>query len=483
MLTPLAQSTLTHFFIKLLENEKFLDVYYKAFDAKRFNSESERTEYLRYFWFGNSFRTLLNLFFSRESIHAMDFQDGVAQEENPPEFRDEELDEFLSLSREERCKYRLAFPFLENEGTMWRHLSFLRPTVIRKVLNSARSRLTTEVGDTNIVHETYELTLPTSVRRTYLSRLSSLVRPFSTGNRRYLLTSQVFHKDLLDLNLNESEGSSDEGDEVDRLLSKLSSFNYTLLQRFPSVVGSSVNQLAEAALSVLDKRLDSGASPLLFIHFVHALAYTVFMASLGHGGHFFASMIRESRNPRSNKYRLLLALVLEKELMKIEVLLAGASVGLVVREILSNTAKNPEGIYIPSVTPSLPSGNSLSSFSRQVTRLYFDFIIKTFARLGFDATKVGRLAIPVFVPIDRVFHSGSMALESKSFPVKRIQASLVAASIESLHEDSLQVDNIKRVASQLPSFATMDAEVSREFRTGLSLAKPSGGPTGQPRRG
>lgn len=470
MITPLGQSTLTYFFIKLLESDKFMDVYYRAFDSKRFSSESQRVEALRYFWLGNSFRALMNLFFSRESIHAKDFQDGIGQGENPPEFKDEELDEFLSLSGEERCKYRLAFPFFENEGSMWKHLSFLRPTFLRKALANARSRLSALTEDINIVHETYELTLPLSVRRAYLSRLAPMVRPFSTGNKRFLLTSQVFHRDLLDLGLDESEGSAHDGDELERILKGLSRFNYNLLQRFPRVVSSSLDRVVEVTLSALRERLDSGASPLLFIHFVHALAYAVLLSSLGHNGHFFVSSLRESKDEETNKYRLLLALVLEKELMKIEAFLAGASVGLVVREILAMTIRDPRNVYIPSVSPSLPSGNSVSAFSRQVSGLYFRFILETFAKLGFDATKADRLSIGVSVPIDQVFHSGTMVIESASFPLRRISSTMVATTINFVPVGSLKTENIKRIATQLSSLDNMDAEVSREFRRGLSLA-------------
>lgn len=476
MITPLGQSTLTYFFIKLLESDKFMDVYYKAFDSKRFKSESQRIEALRYFWFGNSFRTLMNLFFSRESIHAKDFQDGIGQGENPPEFKDEELDEFLSLSGEERCKYRLAFPFFENEVTMWKHFSFLRPTFLRKALANARSRLSTLTGDINIVHETYELTLPLSVRRTYLSRIAPMVRPFSTGNKRFLLTSQVFHRELLNLDLNESEGSSRDGDELERILRGLSKFNYTLLQKFPRVVGSTLNRVVEAALSPLEESLDNGASPLLFIHFVHALAYAVLLSSLGHNGHFFVSALRESKDEETNKYRLLLALVLEKELMKIEAFLAGASVGLTVREILATTVRDPRNIYIPSVSPSLSSRGSVSAFSRQVSNLYFRFILDTFAKLGFDTTKTDRLSIPVSVPIDQVFHSGTMAFESASFPLKSISSTMIATTIGFVPTEAskVKIEKIKRLATQLPSINTMDDEVSREFRRGLSLASSRG---------
>jgi len=292
MITPLSQGAITTLGVfGMAGDSPFREAVDQVLSIKNFKDKSEWEAAVQDLFGGkrSPFVPMYELFLSRTEYGSMDYEE--VEDEDP------HLKKFIET--EDRCKYKNVYPFLEDYETAYDHFSYSRPLVLRRYLNQLRSRLSQRRRGHTLVFfpETYDLVLPTSVRRSYYRRLRTAISPFlSSGNVQIVLPNQLpFVQRGIDQALEEegrlSESNpgdmGEEGEErtdnwppelaSDELLRGTLQLNYRFATRFALFAVRRLSSLSKQMFEILAERYKN--DPRKFIVAVHSLMESIVYSS------------------------------------------------------------------------------------------------------------------------------------------------------------------------------------------------------------
>ncbi len=290
MITPLSQGALTTLGVfGMAGDSPFREAVDQVLSIKNFKDTSEWGAAVQELFGGKKspLVSMHELFLSRTEYGSTDYEE--EGDEDPY------LKKFIETK--DRCLYKNVYPFLEDHETAYDHFSYSRPLVLRRYLKELSSRLGQRRRGHTIVFfpETYDLVLPTAVRRSYYQRLRTAISPFlSSGDVKVVLPNQLtFVQREIDQAL-EKEGrvseanSGDTGGEgteewpselaSDKLITGTLQLNYRFATRFALVAVRKLSSLSKQMFELLAERYKS--DPRKFILAVHSFMESVLYSSI-----------------------------------------------------------------------------------------------------------------------------------------------------------------------------------------------------------
>jgi hypothetical protein len=250
---------------------------------------------------------------------------------------------------------------LEDYETAYDHFSYSRPLVLRKYLKDLRSRLGIHPRSHTLVFfpETYDLVLPTAVRRSYYRRLRTAISPFlSSGNVQVVLPNQLpFVQREIDQVL-EKEGrlsesnSGDTGEEgtegwpselaSDKLITGTLQLNYRFATRFALSAVRRLSSLSKQMFEILAERYKS--DPRKFILAVHSLMESIVYSSTMNPSIVPVFIVEKQPAETKDKYRakaVATLLAFRHYVMSVDPFYGGLSSIIAIKSSLSGRSSVP----------------------------------------------------------------------------------------------------------------------------------------------
>jgi hypothetical protein len=290
MITPLSQGAITTLgVLGMAGDSPFREAVDQVLSIKNFKNKSEWEAAVQELFGGkrSPFVSMYELFLSRTEYGSTDYEE--VEDEDP------HLKKFIET--EDRCKYKNVYPFLEDHETAYDHFSYPRPLVLRRYLSDLRSRIgQRRQGHTLIfLPETYDLVLPTVIRRSYYRRLRTAVSPFmSSGKIQLVLPNQIpFVQKEIDRVLEEEgkvsesnsgdareEGTEDWPHELasDKLITGTLQLNYRFATKFALFAVRRMSSFSKQLFEILAERYKN--DPRRFILSVHSLMESMVYSSI-----------------------------------------------------------------------------------------------------------------------------------------------------------------------------------------------------------
>jgi hypothetical protein len=354
MITPLSQGAITTLgVLGMAGDSPFREAVDQVLSIKNFKDKSEWEAAVQDLFGGkrSPFVTMYELFLSRTEYGSTDYEE--VEDEDP------HLKKFIET--EDRCKYKNVYPFLEDYKTAYDHFSYSRPLVLRRYLNQLRGRLSLRRRGHTLVFfpETYDLVLPTAVRRSYYRRLRTAISPFlSSGNVQVVLPNQLpFVQREIDQVL-EKEGkiseanSGDTGEEgtegwpselaSDKLITGNLQLNYKFATMFALAAVRRLSSLSKQLFELLAERHKN--DPRKFILAVHSLMESIVYSSIMNPSIVPVFIIEKQPAETKDKYRakaVATLLAFRHYVMSVDPFYSGLSSIIVIKSALSGRSSVP----------------------------------------------------------------------------------------------------------------------------------------------
>jgi hypothetical protein len=358
MITPLSQGAITILgVLGMAGNSPFREAVDQVLSIKNFKNRSEWEAAVQDLFGGKKspFVAMYELFLSRTEYGSTDYEE--VEDEDP------HLKKFIETEDrcEDRCKYKNVYPFLEDYETAYDHFSYSRPLVLRRYLNELRARLSLRRRGHTLVFfpETYDLVLPTAVRRSYYRRLRTAISPFpSSGNVQVVLPNQLpFVQREIDQVL-EKEGkiseanSGDMGEEgtegwpselaSDKLITGTLQLNYRFATRFALFSVRRLSSLSKQMFELLAERYKD--DPRKFILAVHSLMESIVYSSIMNPSIVPVFIVEKKPAETKDRYRakaVATLLAFRHYVMSVDPFYSGLSSIIVIRSALSGRSSVP----------------------------------------------------------------------------------------------------------------------------------------------
>jgi hypothetical protein len=445
MITPLSQGALTTLgVLGMAGNSPFREAVDQVLSIKNFKDRSEWEAAVQDLFGGkrSPFVSMYELFLSRTEYSSTDYEE--VEDEDP------HLKEFIETK--DRCKYRNVYPFLEDYETAYDHFSYSRPLVLRRYLNQLRARLGQHRRGHTLVFfpETYDLVLPTAVRRSYYRRLRTAISPFlSSGNFQVVLPNQLsFVQREIDQVL-EREGkisesnSGDTGEEgtegwpselaSDRLITGTLQLNYRFATRFALAAVKKLSSLSKQMFELLAERYKN--DPRKFIIAVHSFMESIVYSSIMNPSIVPVFMVEKRPAEAKDKYRakaVATLLAFRHYVMSVDPFYSGLSSIIAIKSALSGS----------SSVPSLSSPGISRMVNRDLETLVREVVYKVVSKeLGYltDFTLSLEPEAPFFsrIPSSSVFDKGVISV----FSGPRLSGGVITIQTIPINIDSSSLDS------------------------------------------
>jgi len=376
MITPLSQGALTTLGVfGMAGDSPFREAVDQVLSIKNFKNRSEWEAAVQDLFGGkrSPFVSMYELFLSRTEYGSTDYEE--VEDEDP------HLKKFIET--EDRCKYKNVYPFLEDHETAYDHFSYSRPLVLRRYLNQLRTRLGQHRRGYTLVFlpETYDLVLPTAVRRSYYRRLRTAISPFlSSGNVQVVLPNQLpFVQREIDqvlekegrLSESNSEDKGEEGTEgwpselaSDKLITGTLQLNYRFATRFALFSVRRISSLSKQMFELLAERYKD--DPRKFILAVHSLMESIVYSSIMNPSVVPVFVVEKQPGETKDKYRakaVATLLAFKHYVMSVDPFYTGLSSIVTIKSALSGASSVP---YLSSPGISRMVNKDLESLVREV---------------------------------------------------------------------------------------------------------------------
>jgi len=376
MITPLSQGAITTLGVfGMAGNSPFREAVDQVLSIKNFKNRSEWEATVQDLFGGkrSPFVTMYELFLSRTEYGSTDYEE--VEDEDP------HLKKFIET--EDRCKYRNVYPFLEDHEKAYDHFSYSRPLVLRRYLNQIRTRLGQRRRGYTLVFlpETYDLVLPTAVRRSYYRRLRTAIAPFlSSGSFQVVLPNQLpFIQREIDQVLEKEgkvsesnsgdtreEGTEDWPSELasDKLITGTLQLNYRFATRFALVAVRRLSSLSKQLFELLAERYKN--DPRRFILAVHSLMESIVYSSIMNPSVVPVFVVEKQPGETKDKYRakaVATLLAFKHYVMSVDPFYIGLSSIVTIKSALSGTSSVP---YLSSPGVSRMVNKDLENLVREV---------------------------------------------------------------------------------------------------------------------
>jgi hypothetical protein len=354
MITPLSQGAITTLGVfGMAGNSPFREAVDQVLSIKNFKDKSEWETAVQDLFGGkrSPFVHMYELFLSRTEYGSTDYEE--VEDEDP------HLKKFIET--EDRCKYKNVYPFLEDHETAYDHFSYSRPLVLRRYLNQLRARLSQRHRGYTLVFlpETYDLVLPTLVRRSYYRRLRTAISPFlSSGNVQIVLPNQLpFVQREIDqvlekegrLSESNSEGEGEEGTEgwppeltSDKLITGTLQLNYRFATKFALFAVRKLSSFSKQMFEILAERYKN--DPRRFILAVHSLMESMVYSSIMNPSIVPVFMVEKQPAETKDRYRakaVATLLAFRNYVMSVDPFYSGLSSIVSIRNSLSGRPSVP----------------------------------------------------------------------------------------------------------------------------------------------
>jgi hypothetical protein len=445
MITPLSQGALTTLgVLGMAGNSPFREAVDQVLSIKNFKDRSEWEAAVQDLFGGkrSPFVSMYELFLSRTEYGSTDYEE--VEDEDP------HLKKFIET--EDRCKYRNVYPFLEDYETAYDHFSYSRPLVLRRYLNQLRARLGQHRRGHTLVFfpETYDLVLPTAVRRSYYRRLRTAISPFlSSGNFQVVLPNQLsFVQREIDQVLERggkiseanSEDTGEEGTEgwpselaSDRLITGTLQLNYRFATRFALAAVKKLSSLSKQMFELLAERYKN--DPRKFIIAVHSFMESIVYSSIMNPSIVPVFMVEKRPAEAKDKYRakaVATLLAFRHYVMSVDPFYSGLSSIIAIKSALSGS----------SSVPSLSSPGISRMVNRDLETLVREVVHKAVSKeLGYltDFTLSLEPEAPFFsrIPSSSVFDKGVISV----FSGPRLSGGVITIQTIPINIDSSSLDS------------------------------------------
>jgi hypothetical protein len=445
MITPLSQGAITTLGVfGMAGDSPFREAVDQVLSIKNFKNRSEWEAAVQDLFGGkrSPFVSMYELFLSRTEYGSTDYEE--VEDEDP------HLKKFIET--EDRCKYKNVYPFLEDYETAYDHFSYSRPLVLRRYLNELRRRLGQDSRGQTLVFfpETYDLVLPTAVRRSYYRRLRTTISPFlSSGNVRVVLPNQLpFVQREIDQVL-EKEGkisesnSGDTGGEgmedwpselaSDKLITGTLQLNYRFATRFALFSVNKLRSISRQMFEILAERYKS--DPRKFVLAVHSFMESIVYSSTMNPSIVPVFMVEKQPAEAKDKYRakaVATLLAFRHYVMSVDPFYSGLSSIIAIKSAL----------FGRSPVPSLSSPGFSRMVSRDLENLVEDTVRAIVSKeLGsltdFTLSLESEIPFASRIPSSSVFDKGVISVLSGS----RLGGGAITIQTVPINIDSSSLDS------------------------------------------